>query len=113
MTILPTTPPLIAIIEPRSATMKMGVHKDSLADSLAGADRVFVYQAPNVSWDVPGAVRSLGSRARVLKDLDGLVDAVMGELQRGDHILIMSNGGFGGFHEKLIDRLERNAAPRC
>ncbi|HEV7164612.1 MAG TPA: UDP-N-acetylmuramate:L-alanyl-gamma-D-glutamyl-meso-diaminopimelate ligase [Gammaproteobacteria bacterium] len=104
---------LIAIIEPRSATMKMGVHKDSLADSLAGADRVFVYQAPNVSWDVPGAVRSLGSRARVLKDLDGLVDAVMGELQRGDHILIMSNGGFGGFHEKLIDRLERNAAPRC
>lgn len=104
---------LVAIMEPRSATMKMGVHKDALADSLAAADRVFVYQAPNVSWDVPGAVRSLGNRASVLRDLDGLADAVMGELQRGDHILIMSNGGFGGFHEKLIDKLERNAAPRC
>lgn len=104
---------LVAIMEPRSATMKMGVHKDALADSLAAADRVFVYQAPNVSWDVPGAVRRLGNRASVLRDLDGLADAVMGELQRGDHILIMSNGGFGGFHEKLIDKLERNAAPRC
>ena len=104
---------LIAVMEPRSATMKMGVHKDSLADSLSTADRVFMYQAPNVSWDVPGSVRALGSRASVLKDLDGLADAVMGELQRGDHVLIMSNGGFGGFHEKLIDRLERNAAPRC
>ncbi len=104
---------IIAIMEPRSATMKMGVHKDALADSLQAADRVFVYQAPNVSWDVSGAMRSLGSRASVLKDLDGLADAVMAELQRGDQILIMSNGGFGGFHEKLIDKLERNAAPKC
>jgi UDP-N-acetylmuramate: L-alanyl-gamma-D-glutamyl-meso-diaminopimelate ligase len=104
---------IIAIMEPRSATMKMGVHKDALADSLQAADRVFVYQAPNVSWDVPGAMRPLGSRASVLKDLDGLADAVMAELQRGDQVLIMSNGGFGGFHEKLIDKLERNAAPKC
>ena len=104
---------IIAILEPRSATMKLGVHKDALADSLQLADRVFVYQAPNVSWDVADSMRSLGHRASVLKDLDGLADAVMTELQRGDQILIMSNGGFGGFHEKLIDKLERNAAPRC
>ncbi|MFI4967917.1 MAG: UDP-N-acetylmuramate:L-alanyl-gamma-D-glutamyl-meso-diaminopimelate ligase, partial [Gammaproteobacteria bacterium] len=104
---------IIAVMEPRSATMKMGVHKDALADSLQAADRVFVYQAPNVSWDVPGAMRSLGSRASVLKDLDALVQAVMKEVERGDQILIMSNGGFGGFHEKLIDKLERNSAPKC
>ena len=104
---------IIAVMEPRSATMKMGVHKDALADSLQAADRVFVYQAPNVSWDVPGAMRSLGSRASVLKDLDVLVQAVITEVERGDQILIMSNGGFGGFHEKLIDKLERNSAPKC
>jgi len=104
---------ILAVMEPRSATMKMGVHKDSLADSLKQADRVFVYQAPNIKWDVAGAFSGLGTRASVIHDLDALTDAVMGELQRGDHILIMSNGGFGGFHEKLIERLERNAAPRC
>jgi UDP-N-acetylmuramate: L-alanyl-gamma-D-glutamyl-meso-diaminopimelate ligase len=104
---------ILAVMEPRSATMKMGVHKDTLAASLESADRVFVYQAPNLGWDVTGAMRSLGSRASVVKDLDGLTDAVMKELQRGDHVLIMSNGGFGGFHDKLIDRLERRAAPRC
>jgi len=104
---------LIAVLEPRSATMKLGVHKYALADSLQSADRVFLYQAPNLSWDVAGTMRPLGHRASVLKDVDRLVDAVMAEVQRGDQILIMSNGGFGGFHEKLIDRLERNAAPRC
>ena len=104
---------ILAVMEPRSATMKMGVHKESLADSLRDADRVFVYQAPGVKWDVGGAFSGLGSRASVLHDLEALTDAVMSELQRGDHILIMSNGGFGGFHEKLIDRLERYAAPRC
>ncbi len=104
---------ILAVMEPRSATMKMGVHRDTLAGSLEQADRVFVYQAPNVKWDVAGAFSPLGTRASVIRDLDALADAVMSELQRGDHVLIMSNGGFGGFHEKLIDRLERNAAPRC
>ncbi|HEV2321124.1 MAG TPA: cyanophycin synthetase, partial [Gammaproteobacteria bacterium] len=104
---------ILAVMEPRSATMKLGVHKDSLAVSLEAADRVFIYQAPNIGWDVAGAIRPLGTRASVLKDLESLADAVMGELQRGDHVLIMSNGGFGGFHEKLIDKLERKAAPRC
>src|SRR5690348_3200607 len=104
---------IIAVMEPRSATMKMGTHKDSLAASLEGADRVFVYQAPNISWDVAGAMRALGTRVSVLKDVEGLADAVMREVERGDQILIMSNGGFGGFHDKLIDRLERRAAPRC
>ena len=100
-------------MEPRSATMKLGVHKDTLAKSLEQADRVFVYQAPNLKWDVTDAFSTLGSRTSVSHDVDALADAVMSELQRGDHVLIMSNGGFAGFHEKLIDRLERNAAPKC
>jgi UDP-N-acetylmuramate: L-alanyl-gamma-D-glutamyl-meso-diaminopimelate ligase len=104
---------IIAVMEPRSATMKMGVHRDTLAQAFSGADRVFVYQAPNVNWDVAGTFSALGTRASVIRDVDVLVDAVMSEVQRGDHIVVMSNGGFGGFHEKLIDRLERNAAPRC
>jgi UDP-N-acetylmuramate: L-alanyl-gamma-D-glutamyl-meso-diaminopimelate ligase len=104
---------ILAVMEPRSATMKMGVHKDSLADSLKDADRVFVYQAPNVNWDVAGAFAPLGTRASVIRDIGALTDAVMAEVQRNDHVLIMSNGGFGGFHEKLIDRLERNATPKC
>ena len=104
---------IIAVMEPRSATMKMGVHKHTLAASLESADRVFVYQAPNVDWDVAGMLKPLGSRASLSRDVDELAGAVMGELRRGDHVLIMSNGGFGGFHGKLIDRLERQAAPRC
>ncbi|HEY3644798.1 MAG TPA: UDP-N-acetylmuramate:L-alanyl-gamma-D-glutamyl-meso-diaminopimelate ligase [Gammaproteobacteria bacterium] len=104
---------IIAVMEPRSATMKMGVHRDSLAKAFSGADRVFVYQAPNVNWDVAGTFSALGTRASVIRDVDALVDAVMSEVHRTDHIVVMSNGGFGGFHEKLIDRLERNAAPRC
>ncbi|HEX7966467.1 MAG TPA: UDP-N-acetylmuramate:L-alanyl-gamma-D-glutamyl-meso-diaminopimelate ligase [Gammaproteobacteria bacterium] len=104
---------ILAVMEPRSATMKMGVHRDTLAGSLKDADRVFVYQAPNVKWDVAGTFAPLGTRASVIQDIGALTDAVMAEVQRGDHVLIMSNGGFGGFHEKLIDRLERNAAPRC
>ncbi|MGH8373533.1 MAG: UDP-N-acetylmuramate:L-alanyl-gamma-D-glutamyl-meso-diaminopimelate ligase [Gammaproteobacteria bacterium] len=104
---------IIAILEPRSNTMKTGVHRDTLAASLQDADRIFVYQAPNVNWDVAGALSPLGARASVTRDIEQMVGSVSGELQRGDHVLIMSNGGFGGFHEKLIERLERNAAPRC
>ena len=104
---------IIAVMEPRSATMKMGVHRDTLAQAFSGADRVFVYQAPNVNWDVTGTFSALGTRASVIRDVDALVDAVMSEVQRGDHIVVMSNGGFGGFHDRLIDRLERQAAPRC
>ncbi|HEX6550986.1 MAG TPA: UDP-N-acetylmuramate:L-alanyl-gamma-D-glutamyl-meso-diaminopimelate ligase [Gammaproteobacteria bacterium] len=104
---------IVAVLEPRSNTMKSGVHRDTLAASLQDADRVFVYQAQNVTWDVAGALRALGTRASVSRDIGQLVDTVGNELQRGDHVLIMSNGGFGGFHEKLIARLERNSAPRC
>ena len=101
---------IIAVLEPRSHTMKMGVHRDTLAVSLQAADRVFVYQAQNVTWDVAAAMQPLGQRVSVSHDLERLVSMVTGELRRGDHVLIMSNGGFGGFHEKLIEPLRRMTA---
>ncbi|MGH8281453.1 MAG: UDP-N-acetylmuramate:L-alanyl-gamma-D-glutamyl-meso-diaminopimelate ligase, partial [Gammaproteobacteria bacterium] len=101
---------ILAVLEPRSASMKLGVHQATLAASLQTADRVFVYQAPDVTWDVAGSMQALGTCASVSHDLEQLVDSVSTEIQSGDHILIMSNGGFGGFHEKLIDRLQRKAA---
>lgn len=103
---------IIAVLEPRSGSMKMGVHRDTLAASLEAADRVCVFQAANVAWDVTAALRSLGARASVSPDLEQLIRNVAGDIRHGDHVLIMSNGGFGGFHDKLIEYLQRNAAPR-
>lgn len=98
---------LIAVLEPRSNTMKLGTHRGALAKSLARADRVWMYQGPNVNWDVAGSVAALGERASVSKDIGQLV-ATLGEtLTAGDHVLIMSNGGFGGIHTKLLERLAK------
>ncbi|MGH8282886.1 MAG: UDP-N-acetylmuramate:L-alanyl-gamma-D-glutamyl-meso-diaminopimelate ligase [Gammaproteobacteria bacterium] len=103
---------IIAVLEPRSASMKLGVHQATLGASLQAADRVFVYQAPNVTWDVASAMQLLSMRVSVSGDLEQLADSVAGEVRRGDHILIMSNGGFDGFHEKLIDRLQGITTPK-
>ena len=102
---------ILAVLEPRSASMRMGIHRDTLAAALEAADRVFIYQTPNVTWDVTGAMQPLAERASVSADLEQLVGSVADEAQRGDYVLIMSNGGFGGFHEKLIARLGHQAAP--
>jgi UDP-N-acetylmuramate: L-alanyl-gamma-D-glutamyl-meso-diaminopimelate ligase len=98
---------LVAVLEPRSNTMKLGTHRDALAKSLERADRVWLYQGPNVSWDVAGSVAALGERAAVAKDLEQLVATLGATLTSGDHVLIMSNGGFGGIHKKLLERLAR------
>lgn len=101
---------LIAVLEPRSNTMKLGTHRDALAQSLSGADVVWMYQGPSVQWDVTGAVAPLGNKARVARDLDELIAALVQEAGPGDHILIMSNGGFGGIHGKLLAALEQRGA---
>jgi UDP-N-acetylmuramate: L-alanyl-gamma-D-glutamyl-meso-diaminopimelate ligase len=95
---------VLAVLEPRSNTMKMGAVKDALPGSLAGADRVFCYAA-HLNWDVAGAMAPLGAKAAVFENLDALVTAVVAEAKAGDHILVMSNGGFGGVHGKLLARL--------
>ncbi|MEO8345294.1 MAG: UDP-N-acetylmuramate:L-alanyl-gamma-D-glutamyl-meso-diaminopimelate ligase [Betaproteobacteria bacterium] len=95
---------ILAVLEPRSNTMKMGAVRDALTGSLAAADRVYCYSA-NLGWDVAGALAPLRDKARVFDDLSALVQGVVGEAQAGDHIVVMSNGGFGGVHEKLLTRL--------
>ena len=95
---------VLAVLEPRSNTMKMGAVKDALPGSLAGADRVFCYAA-HLNWDVAGAMAPLGAKASVFEDLDTLVATVAAEARSGDHVLVMSNGGFGGLYGKLLTRL--------
>ena len=97
---------LLAVLEPRSNTMKLGVMKDQLAASLAAADRVYVYAA-GLGWDVAAALRPLGEKARCLEPLEDLVATIAAEARAGDHVLVMSNSGFGGIHEKLLAALAR------
>jgi UDP-N-acetylmuramate: L-alanyl-gamma-D-glutamyl-meso-diaminopimelate ligase len=84
--------------------MKLGMMKDALPGSLAQADRVFCY-AGNVGWDVAGALAPLGAKAEVHGELDALVAAIARTARAGDHVLVMSNGAFGGVHERLLGAL--------
>jgi UDP-N-acetylmuramate: L-alanyl-gamma-D-glutamyl-meso-diaminopimelate ligase len=99
---------ILAILEPRSNTMKRGVMKDELPSSLREADRVYVYSA-GLGWDATGVFAALGARARCEESVEALVAAVAAEARAGDHVLVMSNGGFGGIHEKLLARLGKGA----
>jgi UDP-N-acetylmuramate: L-alanyl-gamma-D-glutamyl-meso-diaminopimelate ligase len=95
---------ILAVLEPRSNTMKRGVMKDDLPGSLHQADRVYVYSA-GLGWDAPAVFAPLGARARCEEDLEALIGAVAAEARPGDHVLVMSNGGFGGIHGKLLARI--------
>jgi UDP-N-acetylmuramate: L-alanyl-gamma-D-glutamyl-meso-diaminopimelate ligase len=93
------------VLEPRSNTMRMGVHKQELADALAGADQSFLFQRDDLGWSLADTLSALGPRARVLDDLDGLVRAVSDCARPGDQVVVMSNGDFGGIHERLLAAL--------
>ena len=99
---------ILAVLEPRSNTMKRGVMKDELPRSLQDADRVYVYSA-GLDWDAARVLAPLAERARCEASLDALIAAIAAEARTGDHILVMSNGGFGGIHEKLLARLGSGA----
>lgn len=96
---------IIALLEPRSNTMRMGTHKAQLAASLQAADQVFLYQPPGLGWDLADVVTELGEKGRLLHDVDELAAVATQLAQAGDHILVMSNGGFGGIHDKLLAQL--------
>ena len=96
---------ILAVLEPRSNTMKLGVMKAQLPVSLELADRVYCY-AGQIGWDVAGALCAMGDKAEVHQDLDALQAAILAEARAGDHILVMSNGGFGGIHQRLLDGLQ-------
>jgi UDP-N-acetylmuramate: L-alanyl-gamma-D-glutamyl-meso-diaminopimelate ligase len=98
---------IVAVVEPRSNTMKLGVMKERLGPSLSEADRVFCYSA-GIKWDAAPVLECLGARAEAHADFKTLLDRVTGALTPGDHVVIMSNGGFNGIHEKLLARLAKS-----
>ncbi|ERM58750.1 MULTISPECIES: UDP-N-acetylmuramate:L-alanyl-gamma-D-glutamyl-meso-diaminopimelate ligase [Vibrio] len=99
------TKKIIAVLEPRSATMKRGVHKETLADSLKQADSTYLFQPDNIDWSVQDVADACHQPAYVSDDMDAFVAKIVSEAQAGDQILVMSNGGFGGIHQKLLDGL--------
>lgn len=97
---------IIALIEPRSNTMRMGQHREALAHSVAAADRVYWYQPPGLDWSLEGVVDGGSVPASVCSDIDVLVALVVDDAEAGDEVVIMSNGSFGGIHERLLTALE-------
>jgi len=95
---------ILAVLEPRSNTMKLGTVKDQLPAALAEADHTFCY-ANNLGWDATQTLVPLGYRASVHDDLDAMVAAIAASARSGDHVLVMSNGGFGDVHAKILAAL--------
>jgi len=97
---------IIAVLEPRSNTMKMGTHKETLAASLDGADQVVLYQGPDVKWDLSTISTKLGDKCRIYENIEDIIGRITTISQVGVHIVIMSNGGFENIHQRLIKRLQ-------
>ena len=97
---------IITILEPRSNTMKMGVHQDSLAQSLSESDQVMLYQAENIKLDLNRISAELGDKCRIYTQVEEIIQAAATQSRAGDHIVIMSNGAFDNIHQRLIERLQ-------
>ncbi len=104
---------ILVVLEPRSNTMKSGVHQHTLAASMAKADIAYLYQADNVHWDMSGAMAEAPIPATVYQQLDSLVADVVAQAKPHDTIVVMSNGGFGGVHGKIIAALEAKFAEKA
>lgn len=98
---------IVVAIEPRSNTMKLGVHNAELADSLAVADRVWMYRPDGMSADFESALAAMGDKLRLFPDYDNLVADMAAELRTGDQVVFMSNGGFGAARQTLTAVLQR------
>jgi UDP-N-acetylmuramate: L-alanyl-gamma-D-glutamyl-meso-diaminopimelate ligase len=101
---------ILAVLEPRSHTMRMGVHRNTLAASFAGADQVWLLGPADLGWDLSPVLTALGERGHASGDVGQLAHELARAARPGDQVLIMSNGGFGGLHEKLLGELRRRAA---
>jgi len=105
---------ILAVLEPRSNTMKLGTMKAALPGSLHDADLVFGYGAKEgkdaLGWNLAEALGPLGVKASAYDEIARLVSSIRSAAQPGDHVLVMSNGGFGGVHQKILDAL--NAPPQ-
>jgi len=101
---------IIAVLEMRSNTMRMGVHNEHIAPALRGADVVFVFTPPDLGWDTAPLIRELGARGHAIDTVDAMASGVAQRAVAGDNVLVMSNGGFGGLHEKLLAALRQRFA---
>ncbi|HEX2245402.1 MAG TPA: UDP-N-acetylmuramate:L-alanyl-gamma-D-glutamyl-meso-diaminopimelate ligase, partial [Gammaproteobacteria bacterium] len=98
---------IIALFEPRSNTLRLGAHREELASAFTPADLALLYSPPDLGWDLLRYTASLGEKRRVFKALDALIDHVVAISRSGDHILIMSNGEFGGIHHRIVRALQQ------
>jgi len=96
---------IIAVLDPASNTMRSGVHKNTLGDALTPADAAWIYRSAAIDWDIGALQKTPGVVVRVIEDLDALVSAICEQVCGDDHIVIMSNSGFSGFHQRLLDAL--------
>ncbi len=99
---------IIAVLEPRSNTMRMGVHLDALADSLTPADHAIIFQAPDLGWDA-ARVAGASTHITVSDTVEAIVEQLRRDTRPGDHVVFMSNGGFGGIHTKTAEALQQRA----
>ncbi|MDO3386812.1 UDP-N-acetylmuramate:L-alanyl-gamma-D-glutamyl-meso-diaminopimelate ligase [Gilvimarinus sp. SDUM040013] len=100
---------IIAVIEPRSNTMRMGVHKDNLAAACVDADDVLWYQPPDTDWDLADVIKHSPVPAKLYRDLNAIIHDALALAEANCHIVIMSNGGFGGLHGRLVEQLNKHA----
>ena len=98
---------ILAVLEPRSNTMKMGVHKDTLAASWSSADQVFIFEPSNLTWSMDDLLAQSNVTAMLYKEMNMLVKSIISYAKPGDHILVMSNGSFGGIHDLLTEQLAK------
>ena len=96
---------VIAIVDLRSATMRSGIHKDTLLASLKGADRVIIHKPAEFDWQFPVEQVNQFDSLQILPDVDSILNSLKEMVQSGDNILVMSNGGFGAIHQKLLQQL--------
>lgn len=101
--------PILAIIEPRSNSMKLGAHRAGLAESVSQADHAYWYAPANLGWDLAACVTHSPTPSAVFDSLEAIVQAVKTSAVRGTHVVVMSNGSFGGLHQLLANALAEGA----
>lgn len=97
---------VLAVLEPRSNTMRMGVHQETLTGSLQSADEIYLYQPEGVDWGLDEVAKKSQKPAQIFEDVESIIQKLCSDAREGDHIIIMSNGGFEGIHTRLLAALE-------
>lgn len=96
---------IIAVFEPRSNTMRMGIHEHTLAASFVDADQVIIYQSDDIEWNIDAIAKTIGSHCQIENNIESISRSLVDNAKPGDHILIMSNGDFGGLRERLVSEI--------